>query len=366
MKKVAIIVQTAAPYRDRIIETYINNTNDKIFTDIYLINTQEKSMHPEWEYTSPLNFKNLREKEPIKTFYGTLDFEIIKKLIRGGYDSILISGWFPATSLIIELYCIIFNKRFSVMLDSVEINKKTRTLAHLILNKAYSIFVPGNMSKNFLISEGVPENKIYKGIYTNDNEKIYNIIESKKIERNHIRDQYGLKENDFCFLFVGKLIPTRRIGNLLKAIDRQTEVSKYLIVGDGPDLELVNDFAIDHSNVIHLSSVPLENLHELYAIADAYIHPGKEPFSLALVEAAIAGLPIVSTDEVGAAYDVIKQNQNGIIVPFDSVSELTIAIERVRKGEMNINAIEKEQKILTNQYNIKWAAEQLEKVLDVE
>ncbi|SJZ86143.1 Glycosyl transferases group 1 [Pilibacter termitis] len=363
-EKVAIIVQTAAPYRDNTIKKFIEE-NPQVQVDCFLINTQAKSMHPEWNYTTPLKFKNKREKEPLNTPFGTLDFEILKYVLRGKYSSILISGWFPATSLLIAFFCILFRKRFSVMLDSVEINGKSKRLALFILKYATTVFVPGNMSKNFLIREGIVKSKIFKGVYTNDTEEMYQIIKSEKEKEQELREKYNIPQEDYLFLFVGKLIPSRKIRNLLNAIAKQEKHSSFLIVGDGPDRHFVTEAKEENSNIVYLPSVPLKDLHSLYAIANAYIHPGKEPFSLALVEAAVAGIPIVTTDEVGAAFDVVRQNENGLIVQFDDVEELTSAICQVRNGEIAREKVSAMSHYLVTERNILWSASQLAKVLGI-
>jgi glycosyltransferase involved in cell wall biosynthesis len=64
-----------------------------------------------------------------------------------------------------------------------------------------------------------------------------------------------------------------------------------------------------------------------------YVQPSYfEGWGLAVIEAAAAGVPIVMTD-VGCAGEIIKDGENGLVVPPGNVTALAEALERVMKDE---------------------------------
>lgn len=90
---------------------------------------------------------------------------------------------------------------------------------------------------------------------------------------------------------------------------------KMHLLGDGPNYNLLiekvkslglNDQVILHGNV--------SNVEEFYWKSDIYIHSATyEPLGLVLIEAMAAGLPVITLDGKGNR-DIIRQNQNGIML----------------------------------------------------
>ena len=87
---------------------------------------------------------------------------------------------------------------------------------------------------------------------------------------------------------------------------------RVIVIGDGPEYIKADAAKNTLDNLLLIKSVEFDELHRYYALADAYIHPGSEPFSLAFVEAAIAGIPLISTHDVGASSDYLIDGYNGI------------------------------------------------------
>jgi len=66
---------------------------------------------------------------------------------------------------------------------------------------------------------------------------------------------------------------------------------------------------------------------DIWRNAGAFILPSRfDPWPLALVEAAAAGLPIVCTDVCGSAVEVIRSYYNGLIIPSENPEALAKAL----------------------------------------
>ncbi len=138
-------------------------------------------------------------------------------------------------------------------------------------------------------------------------------------------------------LFLGRLLAFKAPEVLVEAfaIVRREIPSFLLIAGDGPRRELLlrqaqrlglTDFRITGSEVHGDRQKDL-----LYSLAGIFVLPSRmgriaEPWGLVLNEAASAGLPIVTTDGVGASPDLIRDGETGRVVKQGDARALAKAI----------------------------------------
>jgi glycosyltransferase involved in cell wall biosynthesis len=54
-----------------------------------------------------------------------------------------------------------------------------------------------------------------------------------------------------------------------------------------------------------------------------------EPWGVVVNEAAASGLPLVLSDRVGAAHDLLVDGENGFVVPADDVDATAAALKRL-------------------------------------
>ena len=74
----------------------------------------------------------------------------------------------------------------------------------------------------------------------------------------------------------------------------------------------------------------IEELPKFYGNASAFIHPAQqEPWGLVINEAMAAGLPILSSRNVGAAEELVDHRINGWTFNADSISEIQIYLEQL-------------------------------------
>jgi glycosyltransferase involved in cell wall biosynthesis len=134
----------------------------------------------------------------------------------------------------------------------------------------------------------------------------------------------------FRFLFVGRLIERKGVEVLLAAF-REIEAAELWIAGDGPLLGRVEEAARRDGRVRLFGHADMLALDDLYRSADALVLPSyHDVWGLVVNEAQAYGLPVIATEEVGAAADLIDPGVNGFIIPAGSPSALEHVMKDLR------------------------------------
>ncbi|MFH5831644.1 glycosyltransferase family 4 protein [Halalkalibaculum sp. DA384] len=173
--------------------------------------------------------------------------------------------------------------------------------------------------------------KIYK-------QKVEVIYQSYGVEpiRNGVPEE-PLNEHGKYFLFVGKGLPHKNLGTVLKAFyqykKEHNDEIQLVIVGEGNEA-IVNDFQYSRAlgkDVVVKGYVSNEELRQLYKGAFCFLMPSiYEGFGLPLIEAMAYGLPIISSN--AACLSEITQGQVLYHDPED-IQELKESMIRIIDSE---------------------------------
>lgn len=132
-------------------------------------------------------------------------------------------------------------------------------------------------------------------------------------------------------IFVGHLVDTKRPGLFIEVVRRVKERGIDLeaqLVGGGPLLESLREQARE-ANVELMGR--REDVPQLLAQADLFVFTSVsegEGMPGVLIEAGLAGLPVVTTRVPGAA-TVVDDGTSGFVVPVDSEDDLVEAVARL-------------------------------------
>ena len=142
---------------------------------------------------------------------------------------------------------------------------------------------------------------------------------------------------DFYILMVGRLAREKNIGLALAAM---REVIKefnglLVIIGDGPERQNLEKEVLDglEANVRFEGAGWGKDLTGYYQSADCLLLSSNyEGYGLVTIEAIQNGLPVIMSD-VGVAGEIIKNDENGIIVPVGDAVKFTEAILRLQNDK---------------------------------
>ena len=133
------------------------------------------------------------------------------------------------------------------------------------------------------------------------------------------------------YLFVGRLIERKGLDVLLEAF-AGVAGGELEIAGDGPLRPMVEAAAARDPRIRYIGHAAGDALASAYREADALIVPSLyEPWGLVVHEGLAHGLPVIASDEVGAAADLIEPDINGYVVATGSADEARDAMNAVAR-----------------------------------
>jgi glycosyltransferase involved in cell wall biosynthesis len=229
-----------------------------------------------------------------------------------------------------------------------------------------AFWVPGAATQAYIEQYGVSKSRIFQGAYCLDIDHILHLSDSAKGRRQEIRTRLGVNNSDWLFLFVGRMLSFRGVKHLVEAfylLGQRLQQVKLLLIGDGPEKPELEAAChrLGLSNLIFLNPVPMADLTDYYVAADTYVTAAlREHYSLALAQAAICGLPMISTDRVGAVKDYVLEGETGLIVPTGNHQALAAAMARLASSRDLAQIMGQRAIALSKRRTITWAAEQLE------
>jgi len=190
------------------------------------------------------------------------------------------------------------------------------------------VILRGNRFKVILaISHMVKQNIIqHYGVSPERIEVVYNGVDldrfnprNREIHRRLIREQYGVKDSDFVILFAGSGFERKGVKYLLQAVESVNTPITVMIVGKGV---LKGERGVYRQNIIFCG--PQKDIERYYAAADIFVFPTMyEPFGNVHLEALASGIPVVTTQNSGAAEVIVEGKEGFVIERPEDVAALT-------------------------------------------
>lgn len=267
--------------------------------------------------------------------------QLRKKMGSNHYDLIIVNGY-SSWPLIFAVY---LAKRLRIpvalRLDTVPFNNKSvfKRLYKLslfsILTKVYShYFAIGSLTKQYLLSLGIKKENISFFSYVVDNNyfKTKSDLSSDKIES--VKSNFNLPKDYKIILSVAKFNTRESPWDLLKSFSKIGEHQNLclILVGDGDERKALEEYAKKYpdKNIIFTGYIPYPELPIYYGISDLFVHTSSnEPGGVSVQEALATGLPVITSNMVGSAVDLIEVGKNGFIYTVGDIDKLSEYIQFV-------------------------------------
>lgn len=268
---------------------------------------------------------------------------LFRKLWRGNYDVYIkcINGRFvlPITYLVAKL-----KRKPFILWTGIWMRLETPVqrlffrLTRYIYRHADAIVVYGEHVKRYLISEGVPPERIFVAAHAVDNQVYQQSVPEE--EKSKLRHELGINFSQKVILYLGRLEKVKGLSCLLEAFAAlQRDDTVLVIAGTGSEYSSLSQSVKQQGltdRVILPGYVKPEAAIHYYSLAYVCVLPsittaqGKESWGLVVNEAMNQGVPVIATDAVGAAAGgLIKNDVNGFVVPEQDSRALTDALEKI-------------------------------------
>jgi glycosyltransferase involved in cell wall biosynthesis len=204
------------------------------------------------------------------------------------------------------------------------------------LGKVSGVFSMGEFGDQFFVKYGAKPHQLYRVPWPLD-PAFQQGVEEDRLQR--FRRKYGLVAGRRYILFSGRLAPEKRVDLLIDAFAalaaRRPEWD-LLIVGEGALGEELRGRvpAALQGRVVWTGFLTGEEPRLAFAAADVLVLPSdREPWALVVQEAMAAGLPVIASDVVGAAHELVEDGVSGRIFPVGNRQALEESILQVTAPE---------------------------------
>jgi glycosyltransferase involved in cell wall biosynthesis len=195
----------------------------------------------------------------------------------------------------------------------------------------------GARNREFYRQFGVPEDLLFSMPYAVDNAFFQARCAEARPQRETLRQSLGLQPGRPVILFAAKFTKVKAPEELLAAFTLLPrgwveDAAPYLVfVGDGPLRGTLEKRARPLGDAVRFLGFRNQSeLPALYDLCDVFALPSRfEPWGLVVNEAMNAGRPVIVSDRVGAAPDLVEDGENGFVYPSGDVAALVSKLRRV-------------------------------------
>jgi glycosyltransferase involved in cell wall biosynthesis len=254
-----------------------------------------------------------------------LSLGVFRTLAQSRPEVVVVSGWSTFASQAAALWCRRRGVPYVLLVESNERDARPgwrrvvkEAVVPWIVRGAVEVLVVGTLSHQAMTNRGIDPERISLFADTIDVDAFGREADRLAARRDALRAEVGLGAEDVAVLSVARLAPEKGLDTLVRAVaDTGDERLVLLIAGEGPMRERLVALARSLGvRLVLLPDVPWERVVERFAVADVFaLLSTNETWGVVVNEAAACGLPLVLSDRVGAAHDLLEDGRNGSLVP---------------------------------------------------
>jgi glycosyltransferase involved in cell wall biosynthesis len=290
----------------------------------------------------PGAYRVLRHEYPVS-------LGVFEQLRRSRPDVVVVSGWSTFASQAAAEWCRRHRVPYVLLVESNERDARPGwrravkgAVVPRMVSGAAEVLVVGRLAREAMLARGVPPERISLFADTIDAGHFGREADRLAARRDELRAEACVGPDDVAVLCVARLAPEKGQDTLVRAVAEAGDPRLVLLLaGSGDERESLVALAEELGvRLLLLPDVPWQRIVERFVVADVFALLSRhEPWGVVVNEAAACGLPLVLSDRVGAAFDLLEDRRNGALVPVEdhvaagaAIRELAADPERRRSA----------------------------------
>ena len=264
---------------------------------------------------------------------------VFRALRESRPDVVVVSGWSTFAAQAAIAWCRRHRVPYLPLVESHDLGPRKGwrrvvkgAVVPRVLRGAAGALALGTASRDSLVERGAPRERIRVFANTID-VAAWQERHSKLVQRrSELRAGLGAAADDVVLLSVARLGPEKGLDTLVRGVAAARDPKLLLVVaGGGPERRQIEALAQELGVRLHLTGdLPADKTAEVYAAADVFaLLSTRETWGVVVNEAAASGLPLVLSNRVGAAYDLLRDGENGFLVSSGDVGATGDAFARL-------------------------------------
>lgn len=215
-----------------------------------------------------------------------------------------------------------------------------RRLITAIFRRFGAALYVGSANREYFLLHGVPAERLFHSPHAVDNARFFAARASAEAAAPAWRHSLGIPDGHRIVLFAGKFEEVKRPLDLLRAfVGARLERASLLYVGSGPQEAELRATAAERGDVFFAPFHNQSQMPLVYAASDVYVLPSvAETWGLAVNEAMCMGRPVIVSDNVGCARDLVTGSQTGWTFEAGNVIALAGALKEALQDLSRLNA----------------------------
>lgn len=215
----------------------------------------------------------------------------------------------------------------------------------------------GRRPQAYLLNRGAAPDRIVQGLQVIPAEQIPSPTSDKAA--------LGLTGKTVV-LYVGYFIARKGVDHLIKAFQQVGRPDDILaLVGNGPEGPVLRKLSGDDPRILFPGYLDGTEKSNWYAAADLFVLPTlHDPWGLVVNEAMTFGLPIIATEAAGCVPDIVRDNDNGLVVPSSDVPALKVALTRLLDDAGLRQQMGQRSRAIISDYTTEAAADRFRQVIE--
>ena len=170
------------------------------------------------------------------------------------------------------------------------------------------------------------------------------------------RKQFA-SDDEKILIHVSNLRPVKRVDEVLeifKNVNSKVK-SKLIIIGEGPDMEKINEFLEDNPDLIGRIRLlgKVNDLYRILQLSDVFLLPSEqESFGLAALEAMAANTPVISSN-AGGIPEVNIQGETGYLAEIGNVDAMSNYAIKLLSDDQLLSEMKKKAKEQAIRFDLK-------------